>query len=158
MAFNPTLPVENTELDAAQMRSQFNGLKDFIDAQAGQIAAQQSQLDAQAAQIAELHSLLFLSAPAIDSDQHCNGFARISKSLLPHAPDAWEFIAGYEATPDPNVDLTNSTSLGVLAGSDDDGTNWIKTGNNTTSNQYMAVRYRINGLWSPFSNWILSEL
>jgi len=35
---------------------------------------------------------------------------------------------------------------------------WIKTGNNTTSNPYMAVRYRINGLWSLFSNWVFSEL
>ena len=31
MAFNPTLPVEDTELDAAQMRNQFNGLKTLID-------------------------------------------------------------------------------------------------------------------------------
>ncbi len=31
MAFNPTLPVENTPLDAAQMRAQFNGLKAIID-------------------------------------------------------------------------------------------------------------------------------
>jgi len=38
MAFDATLPVENTPLDAAQMRDQFNGLKALIDAQAGQIA------------------------------------------------------------------------------------------------------------------------
>ena len=48
MAFDPTLPVENTDLDAAQMRDQFNGLKALIDAQAAQITAQQQQLDAQA--------------------------------------------------------------------------------------------------------------
>ena len=32
MAFDPNLPQENTPLDAAQMRSQLNGLKAFIDA------------------------------------------------------------------------------------------------------------------------------
>ena len=48
MAFNPTLPVENTPLDAAEMRGQFNGLKAFIDAQAALISAQQTQLNAQA--------------------------------------------------------------------------------------------------------------
>ncbi len=31
MAFDPTLPIENTELDAAQMRSQLNGLADLIN-------------------------------------------------------------------------------------------------------------------------------
>ena len=30
--FDPTLPQELTPVDAAQMRSQFNGLKDLIDA------------------------------------------------------------------------------------------------------------------------------
>jgi len=40
MAFNPTLPVENTDLDAAQMRDQFNGLKDIIDALQQQVNAQ----------------------------------------------------------------------------------------------------------------------
>ena len=47
MAFNPTLPVENTALDAAQMRDQFNGLKAIID-------AQQTQLNAQAALLNQL--------------------------------------------------------------------------------------------------------
>ena len=32
MAFDPTLPLENTETDAVQMRNQLNGLKDLIDA------------------------------------------------------------------------------------------------------------------------------
>ena len=40
MAFDPTLPVENTDLDAAQMRDQFNGLKDIIDALQQQVNAQ----------------------------------------------------------------------------------------------------------------------
>jgi len=150
MPFDPTLPVDHSKIVAAELRNQFNGLKDLIDAQAAQISAQ-------AAQIAELHSILFLSQPQIDSDQHCNGFARLAKSQLALPPDAWEFIAGYSGT-DPNVDPTCYTSLGVLMSSDDDGTYWIKTGNNTTSKPYMAVRYRINGLWSPFSDWVFSEL
>lgn len=32
MPFNPNLPIENTLGDAAEMRAQFNGLKDLIDA------------------------------------------------------------------------------------------------------------------------------
>ena len=38
MAFNPTLPIENTPLDAAQMRDQFNGLKAIIDDLQNQLA------------------------------------------------------------------------------------------------------------------------
>jgi len=32
MPFDPTLPLENTEIDAVQMRAQLTGLKDLIDA------------------------------------------------------------------------------------------------------------------------------
>ena len=32
MPFDPTLPIENTEIDAVQMRAQLTGLKDLIDA------------------------------------------------------------------------------------------------------------------------------
>jgi len=38
--FDPNLPQEGTPLDAVQMRSQFNGLKDFIDALNVILAAQ----------------------------------------------------------------------------------------------------------------------
>ena len=48
MAFDPTLPVEDTPLDAAQMRDQLNGLKDLIDA-LPQSDAMWAELDAQAA-------------------------------------------------------------------------------------------------------------
>ena len=44
MAFDPTKPVENSPLDAAEMRNQFNGLKALIDAQAAQIVDLQTQL------------------------------------------------------------------------------------------------------------------
>ena len=37
MAFNPNLPVEDSPLDAEEMRNQFNGLKAIIDAQAALI-------------------------------------------------------------------------------------------------------------------------
>ena len=48
MAFDPTLPVEDSELDAAQMRDQLNALKDLID---GLLTSQAMQdlFDAQAA-------------------------------------------------------------------------------------------------------------
>ena len=38
MAFDPTLPVEESPLDAAEMREQFNGLKGLIDDLQSQIA------------------------------------------------------------------------------------------------------------------------
>ena len=75
MAFNPALPVENTPLDAAQMRDQFNGLKALIDAQATLISAQTTQINAQAAQLADqqiqiagLQAHFPLSVPEISSD------------------------------------------------------------------------------------------
>ena len=45
MPFDPTKPVENSPLDAAEMRNQFNALKALIDAQAAQIADLQTQLN-----------------------------------------------------------------------------------------------------------------
>lgn len=39
MAFNPNLPVDDSPLDAAEMRGQLNALKAINDAQAVQIAA-----------------------------------------------------------------------------------------------------------------------
>ncbi len=44
MTYDPTLPQENTPLDAVQIRAQFNALKALIDLQAGQIAALQTAL------------------------------------------------------------------------------------------------------------------
>ena len=38
MAFNPILPIDGSEIDAAELRAQFNGLKALVDAQAAQIA------------------------------------------------------------------------------------------------------------------------
>ena len=45
MSFNPNLPIEDSPLDAAEMRGQFNGLKAIIDAQAAQISAQAALLN-----------------------------------------------------------------------------------------------------------------
>ena len=46
MAFNPNLPVDDSPLDAAEMRGQLNALKALNDAQAAQIAALQTALNA----------------------------------------------------------------------------------------------------------------
>ncbi len=37
MAFNPTLPLEGSEIDAAELRAQFNALNDLIAAQTARI-------------------------------------------------------------------------------------------------------------------------
>ena len=44
MPFNPTLPAVNSLVDANELRAQFNGLKDLIDAQAAQISSLQTDL------------------------------------------------------------------------------------------------------------------
>jgi len=51
MPYDPSLPVDHSSIVAAELRNQFNGLKDFIDAQAAVIAAQQQQLDAKQQQL-----------------------------------------------------------------------------------------------------------
>ena len=48
MAFDPTKPVEDSPLDAAEMRGQLNALKALIDAQQIQINALQTALDGKA--------------------------------------------------------------------------------------------------------------
>ena len=44
MAFDPTLPIAGEEIDAVELRAQFNALKALIDAQAAQITAQAAQI------------------------------------------------------------------------------------------------------------------
>jgi hypothetical protein len=44
MPYDPALPKNNSDLSSAEMRSQLNGLKALIDAQAAQMADLQSQL------------------------------------------------------------------------------------------------------------------
>ena len=63
MSFDSTKPVNNSKIVATELRNQFNGLKDIIDAQQQvidaqqvQITAQQQQLGAQAAQITTLQT------------------------------------------------------------------------------------------------------
>ncbi len=46
MAFDPTKPVEQTEIDAAELRNQFNALKALYDAQAAQITALTARVQA----------------------------------------------------------------------------------------------------------------
>ena len=72
MPFNPSLPVDHTEVDATELRGQFNALHDEnaaltapvtaqgaqLATQAAQIVAQAAQLTAQAADIAALQSAL----------------------------------------------------------------------------------------------------
>ena len=66
MAFDPTLPVENTPLDAAQMRAQFNGLKALMDADQQLIAALQTQTAAQQQQLAAQQTQLAAQAALLN--------------------------------------------------------------------------------------------
>ena len=96
MAFNPTLPVENTPLEAAQMRDQFNGLKAFIDAQAAQISAQQTQLNAQAWLLNQLN------IPKLNHDNE----GAWSMSYIGTLPALWQVWV----RSDLNTDWSNTAS------------------------------------------------
>ena len=65
MAFDPTKPVEYTALDAAEMRSQFNGLKELIDpltARVAELEAQNANLTQQLAARPTVQQVLDLIA------------------------------------------------------------------------------------------------
>jgi hypothetical protein len=64
MSFDPTKPVEDSPLDAAEMRNQFNGLKALIDAQQVTIGAQQTQITALQSQAADLQAQI-TAMPAV---------------------------------------------------------------------------------------------
>ena len=140
MAFNPTLPVEDSTLDAAQMCDQFNGLKALIDAQQIQIAALQAHFPP--------------PAPDISNGPDSSVDAAIAKTAVSAAPGAWEFITSDSAANDPNVDLSNCTSLTVLSDSDDGGAVWSRNCNSSAATPLRAARYQLGSRWSLFSGWV----
>lgn len=56
MAFDPTLPVDDSLIIALELRNQFNGLKALIDAQAAGLTALQALVAQQAGQIVALQA------------------------------------------------------------------------------------------------------
>ena len=54
MPFNPTLPLAGLQVNSADLRDQFNGLKDLIDAQAAQISALETAMATVLAQLPNL--------------------------------------------------------------------------------------------------------
>jgi hypothetical protein len=58
MAFDPTLPAPRTRVRSQELRNQFNGLKEIIDAQAVTIAAQAAEIAMLQGQVAGLVSAL----------------------------------------------------------------------------------------------------
>ena len=63
MPFDPNKPAEDSPLDAAEVRNQFNALKDLIDAQAAQIADLQTQLATRATNPGMPHMSIAFSNP-----------------------------------------------------------------------------------------------
>ena len=57
MPFDPSRPVAQTEIDADELRAQFNALKALYDAQQVQIAAMQARWDTLTAQLADIYPL-----------------------------------------------------------------------------------------------------
>lgn len=54
MSFDPTKPVEESDLDAAEMRDQLNGLKALIDTQQAAMDQMQNDMHALMNNVAEL--------------------------------------------------------------------------------------------------------
>jgi hypothetical protein len=76
MAFDPTLPVENTPLDAAQMRAQLNGLNDLntalqsrVNTLEAQLAAHQARWDALDNQLSTMSPLNISDADPLTQDE-----------------------------------------------------------------------------------------
>ncbi len=125
-----------------------------VAAQAIQINALQTQVAAQQIQIAALQAHFPPPAPDISNGENSSVDAAIAKSAVSAAPGAWEFITSDSAANDPNVDLSNCTSLTVLADSDDGGAVWSRNCNSSASTPLRAARYQLGGKWSLFSGWI----
>ena len=140
MSFDPTKPVDDSRAEAGELRNQFNSLKSLLDAQQIQIAALQAHFPP--------------PAPDISNGPDSSVDATIAKSAVSAAPGAWEFITSDSAANDPNVDLSNCTSLGVLSDSDDGGTVWSRNCNSSAATPLRAARYQLGSRWSLFSGWI----
>ena len=85
MAFNPNLPQEGTELDAAQMRGQFNGLKEYIDVLTQRVA----DLEAQLATRPTMQQVLDLIAA--NSARNVDTVAALPPPWSENPPDRAEF-------------------------------------------------------------------
>ena len=140
MPYDSNLPVDHSSIVAAELRNQFNALKALIDAQQIQITALQSHFPP--------------PAPDISNGSGASVDAAIAKSAVSAAPGAWEFITSDSAANDPNVDLSNCTSLSVLSDSDDGGAVWSRNCNSSASTPLRAARYQLGSRWSLFSGWI----
>ena len=63
MAFDPTWPPQNAEVDSAPFRNQFNSLKALIDAQATQITDLQTQVAALQARFTAMDNIFATLTP-----------------------------------------------------------------------------------------------
>ena len=92
MPFNPNLPIAGTKLDAAEMRAQFNGLKDFIDPLAARVAeleAQNANLTQQLAARPTMQQVLDLIAA--QAARNVDSVAALPPPWSENPPDRAEF-------------------------------------------------------------------
>ena len=76
--FDPTIPQEDTELDAAQMRDQFNGLKALIDG----VPAGPQGIPGPPGEVTTADMTAAIAAALLDTPHNCTGV-----SLLPIPPN-----------------------------------------------------------------------
>ena len=147
MPYDPTKPVDDSLAIASELRNQFAGLKDLIDAQAAQIADLQQQINT-------LQSG-GLVAPVLDRDEDNDADRfRLSKALQPAQPDEW--LAWKSNSGIGNPDTHPSEWSGPLGWDNDlsDDSSWVIEWNGFVSNNYFIVAYRVGSNRSPFSNMV----
>ena len=137
MAFNPNLPVALAEVDAVELRGQFNGLKDLIDAQQQQLEAKQQQLDTQAAQITALQTQNTAQQTQLDAQA-----ALLNQLILPQL----------------NHDNEGAWSVGYIGTLPALWQVWVRSDlNNDWSNtaSYTPANFPVNdiGLMPPGAQW-----
>ena len=138
MAYDPTLPANNSPIVSAELRNQFAGLKALIDAQQAQINALLSG---------------GLVPPVLDRDADNDADRlKLSKTLQPTQPDEW---LGWNSNSGiGNPDTHPSEWNGPLSWDSDnsDDSSWVIEWDGFEGNNYFIAAYRVGSNRSPYSN------
>lgn len=142
MPFDPTLPKNSSQILSGELRDQFNGLKELIDAQQQQINDQQQQINS-----------LRPVAPALEADSGDDvDRLTLSKTVQPTRPDEW--LGWKSDTGIGNPDTHPSEWQGPLGWDMDnsDDTNWVIEWDGCINNNYFIAAYRVGNVRSQYSN------
>jgi len=92
MAFNPALPAPDSDVMSGELRDNFNGLKEFIDAQQVQISALQAENQSLAQQLAARPTVQqVLDLIAANAARNVDSVAALPPPWSENPPDRAEF-------------------------------------------------------------------